>query len=82
MVHAPVSEVQSFYERVHDLVQKIQVKPINGDWRTFMYAVRRVFSRKGLEQRDIAALDMIFSTAKRYIDRLEAKLDSANPEDK
>ena len=41
-----------------------------------MYTIRRVFSRKGLEERDIAALDMIFSTASRHINRLETQLDS------
>ena len=77
MEYATVDEVEAFYQRIHDLVQKIQVKPINNSWQSFMYTVRRVFSRKGLEARDIAVLDMIFSTSRRYIDRLESQLISA-----
>lgn len=76
MEYATVDEVEAFYQRINNLVQKIQIKPINNSWQSFMYTIRRVFSRKGLEERDIAALDMIFSTASRYINRLETQLDS------
>ncbi len=68
--YADVNEVEAFYSRVTDLLQKIGVSPYNHDWETFLKSLRRVFSRTRLEERDIATLDMIFSTTNRYITRL------------
>ena len=57
-------------------MEPIGGKPRNGDWKYLMRSVRRVFSRTGLEDRDIGTLDLIFSSAHRYINRLEEKLRS------
>ena len=43
----------------------------------YLKSLRRVFSRAPLEARDIATLDMIFSTMFRYIERLEKKLEDS-----
>ena len=72
--HADVNEIEAFYGRITNLLQRIGVTPYNHDWETFLKSLRRVFSRTRLEQRDIATLDMIFSTTLRYITRLNRRL--------
>ena len=74
--NANIEEVERFYQRLLALVERIGVKPRNGDWKYLMRSVRRVFSRTGLEDRDIGTLDLIFSSAHRYINRLEEQLQS------
>ena len=73
--YAEVNVLEEFYERVTRLLDKVGVIPYNQDWETYLKSLRRVFSRAPLEARDIATLDMIFSTTFRYIERLEKKLD-------
>ena len=73
--YAEVNEIEAFYGRVTELLQKIGVTPYNHDWETFLKSLRRVFSRTRLEERDIATLDMIFSTTNRYITRLRRQLE-------
>ena len=73
--YAEVNEIEAFYGRVTNLLNTVGVTPYNHDWETYLRSLRRVFSRTRLETRDIATLDMIFSTTNRYIDRLEKKLD-------
>ena len=79
--YADVNEIEAFYGRITTLLQRIGVTPYNHDWETFLKSLRRVFSRTRLEQRDIATLDMIFSTTLRYITRLNRRLEdqSENP---
>lgn len=72
--YADVNALEEFYERVVRLLDKVGVIPYNQDWETYLKSLRRVFSRAPLEERDIATLDMIFSTAYRHIVRLEEKL--------
>lgn len=72
--YADVNEIEAFYGRITNLLQRIGVTPYNHDWETFLKSLRRVFSRTRLEQRDIATLDMIFSTTLRYITRLNRRL--------
>ena len=72
--YAEVNALEEFYERVTRLLDKIGVTPYNQDWETYLKSLRRVFSRAPLEARDIATLDIIFSTAYRHIERLEKKL--------
>jgi TrmH family RNA methyltransferase len=72
--YADVNEIEAFYGRITNLLQRIGVTPYNHDWETFLKSLRRVFSRTRLEQRDIATLDMIFSTTLRYIMRLNRRL--------
>ena len=72
--YADVNEIEAFYGRITELLQRIGVTPYNHDWETFLKSLRRVFSRTRLEQRDIATLDMIFSTTLRYITRLNRRL--------
>ena len=74
--NANIDEVERFYQRLLALVERVDVKPRNGDWKYLMRSVRRVFSRTGLESRDIGTLDLIFSSAHRYINRLEERLRS------
>lgn len=76
--YAEVNQIEAFYGRVTDLLNTIGVTPYNHDWETYLRSLRRVFSRTRLETRDIATLDMIFSTTNRYIDRLEKKLEAQN----
>ena len=76
--YAEVNEIEAFYGRVTNLLNTVGVTPYNHDWETYLRSLRRVFSRTRLETRDIATLDMIFSTANRYIDRLEKKLEKQN----
>lgn len=71
--YADVNEIEAFYGRIVDLLGTIGVSPYNGDWQVFLRSVRRVFSRTRLEKRDIATLDMIFSTVNRYIKRLKER---------
>ena len=73
--YADVNEIEAFYGRITNLLQRIGVTPYNHDWETFLKSLRRVFSRTRLEQRDIATLDMIFSTTLRYITRLNRRLE-------
>ena len=72
--YADVNEIEAFYGRITNLLQRIGVTPYNHDWETFLKSLRRVFSRTRLEQRDINTLDMIFSTTLRYITRLNRRL--------
>lgn len=73
--YAEVNQIEAFYGRVTNLLKTVGVTPYNHDWETYLRSLRRVFSRTRLETRDIATLDMIFSTTNRYIDRLEKKLE-------
>lgn len=72
--YAEVNDLEAFYERVTRLLDKVGMSPYNREWETYLKSLRRVFSRAPLEARDIATLDMIFSTTFRYIERLEKKL--------
>ncbi len=76
--YAEVNHIEAFYGRVTNLLKTVGVTPYNHDWETYLRSLRRVFSRTRLETRDIATLDMIFSTTNRYIDRLEKKLEKQN----
>ena len=76
--YAEVNEIEAFYGRITNLLNMVGVTPYNHDWETYLRSLRRVFSRTRLETRDIATLDMIFSTTNRYIDRLEKKLEKQN----
>ena len=71
--YADVNDIEAFYGRIVDLLETLGVSPYNGDWQIFLRSVRRVFSRTRLEERDIATLDMIFSTANRHIKQLKAR---------
>ena len=73
--YAEVNALEEFYERVTRLLDKVGVTPYNHEWETYLKSLRRVFSRAPLEARDIATLDMIFSTTFRYIERLEKKIE-------
>ena len=73
--YAEVNVLEEFYERVTRLLDKVGVIPYNQEWETYLKSLRRVFSRAPLEERDIATLDMIFSTTFRYIERLEKQLE-------
>lgn len=73
--YAEVNALEEFYGRVTRLLDKVGMSPYNSEWETYLKSLRRVFSRAPLESRDIATLDMIFSTTFRYIERLEKKLD-------
>lgn len=73
--YADVNAVEEFYERVTRLLDKVGVIPYNQEWETYLKSLRRVFSRAPLEERDIATLDMIFSTTYRHIVRLEEKIE-------
>ncbi len=85
--YADVNEIEAFYGRITNLLQRIGVTPYNHDWETFLKSLRRVFSRTRLEERDINTLDMIFSTTLRYITRLKRRIadqsetSSAEPSD-
>lgn len=73
--YAEVNALEEFYGRVTRLLDKVGVIPYNQDWETYLKSLRRVFSRTPLEERDIATLDMIFSTTYRHIVRMEEKLE-------
>ena len=75
MNYAEIGEVEAFYNRVIELLRQIGVSPYNHDWETYLRSLRRVFSRTRLEERDIATLDMVFSTARRYIERLNQQFE-------
>lgn len=74
IVYAEVNALEEFYGRVTRLLDKVGMSPYNQEWETYLKSLRRVFSRAPLEERDIATLDMIFSTTYRHIVRLEEKL--------
>ena len=75
--YAEVNALEEFYGRVTRLLDKVGMSPYNREWETYLKSLRRVFSRAPLEPRDIATLDMIFSTMYRYIKRLEKKLEDS-----
>lgn len=77
LAYADVNALEEFYERVVRLLDKVGVIPYNQDWETYLKSLRRVFSRAPLEERDIATLDMIISTAYRHIVRLEKDLEDS-----
>ena len=72
--YAEVNALEEFYGRVVRLLDKVGVTPYNQDWETYLKSLRRVFSRAPLEDRDIATLDLIFSTTYRHIVLLEERL--------
>ncbi len=72
--YAEVNALEEFYGRVVRLLDKVGVTPYNQDWETYLKSLRRVFSRAPLEDRDIATLDLIFSTTYRHIVQLEERL--------
>ena len=72
--YAEVNVLEEFYGRVVRLLDKVGVTPYNQDWETYLKSLRRVFSRAPLEDRDIATLDLIFSTTYRHIVLLEERL--------
>ena len=74
IAYAEVHALEEFYGRVTRLLDKVGMTPYNQEWETYLKSLRRVFSRAPLEERDIATLDMIFSTTYRHIVRLEEKL--------
>lgn len=74
IAYAEVNALEEFYGRVTRLLDKVGMSPYNQEWETYLKSLRRVFSRAPLEERDIATLDMIFSTTYRHIVRLEEKL--------
>ena len=74
--YAEVNALEEFYGRVTRLLDKVGMTPYNQEWETYLKSLRRVFSRAPLESRDIATLDMIFSTTYRHIVRLEEKLET------
>ena len=74
IAYAEVNALEEFYGRVTRLLDKVGMSPYNQEWETYLKSLRRVFSRAPLEERDIATLDMIFSTIYRHIVRLEEKL--------
>ena len=74
ITYAEVNALEEFYGRVTRLLDKVGMSPYNQEWETYLKSLRRVFSRAPLEERDIATLDMIFSTTYRHIIRLEEKL--------
>ena len=74
IAYAEVNALEEFYARVTRLLDKVGMSPYNQEWETYLKSLRRVFSRAPLEERDIATLDMIFSTTYRHIVRLEEKL--------
>ncbi len=75
--YAEVNALEEFYGRVTRLLDKVGMSPYNHEWETYLRSLRRVFSRAPLEERDIATLDMIFSTTYRYIERLEKKVENS-----
>ena len=75
--YADVNALEAFYGRVTRLLDKVGVSPYNNDWETYLKSLRRVFSRAPLEERDIATLDLIFSSTFRYIERLEQELEDS-----
>ncbi len=76
--YAEVNALEAFYGRVTRLLDKVGMSPYNQEWETYLKSLRRVFSRAPLEERDIATLDMIFSTTYRHIVRLEQRLEDSN----
>ena len=72
--YAEVNTLEEFYGRVTRLLDKVGMSPYNQDWESYLKSLRRVFSRAPLEERDIATLDMIFSTTFRHINRLEQRI--------
>lgn len=72
--YAEVNALEDFYGRVTRLLDKVGMSPYNQEWETYLKSLRRVFSRAPLEERDIATLDMIFSTTYRHIVRLEQRI--------
>ena len=77
IAYAEVNALEEFYGRVTRLLDKVGMSPYNQEWETYLKSLRRVFSRAPLEARDIATLDMIFSTTYRHIVRLEQKLEDS-----
>lgn len=75
--YADVNVLEEFYGRVTRLLDKVGMTPYNDDWETYLKSLRRVFSRAPLEERDIATLDMIFSTTYRHIARLEQSIEDS-----
>ena len=75
--YAEVNALEAFYGRITRLLDKVGMSPYNQEWETYLKSLRRVFSRAPLEVRDIATLDMIFSTTYRHIVQLEKQLEDS-----
>ena len=77
IAYAEVNALEEFYGRVTRLLDKVGMTPYNQEWETYLKPLRRFFFRAPLEERDIATLDLIFSTTYRHIVRLEKQLEES-----
>ncbi|MBL7961401.1 RNA methyltransferase [bacterium] len=68
--YAEPHEVDLFYQRVQKLLERIEFKPKH-TMEDFMVAVKRVFSRTHLEDRDVRLLHKIFQEIEFYIRKVE-----------
>ena len=66
---AEVNDMERFYDRMEQLLTRVEFKPLNGDWSTLRHAIRRAFGRLRLEQRDLATFYQIFGEIDRYLRR-------------
>lgn len=62
-----VTELERFYQKIIDILTKVEFVPYNDDWKTMLFAIRRAFGRMNLEKRDLEVLYQIFSDINRYI---------------
>ncbi len=63
------NEMERFYDRIIQLLSRIEFVPLNEDWTTLRHAIRRAFGRLQLEDRDLATLYQIFAEIDRYLKR-------------
>ncbi|MBL7996613.1 RNA methyltransferase [bacterium] len=68
--YAEPHEVELFYQRVQALLERIEFKPKH-TMEDFMVAVKRVFGRAHLEERDVRLLHKIFQEIEFYIRKVE-----------
>ena len=67
--YASVDEMERFYDRIEQLLRRVEFVPLKEDWTTLRYAIRRAFGRTRLEPRDLATFYQIFAEIERYLNR-------------
>jgi len=68
-----VAELERFYQKIIDILTKVEFVPYNNDWKTMLFAIRRAFGRMNLEKRDLEVLYQIFSEIDKHVIRISEK---------
>jgi len=69
--YATLLDLESFYQRLVGLMMRMGFEPRTGDPERFVRLLRRIFSRTGLEKRDVAVMQQVCQVMEEYLVRQE-----------